>query len=253
MNFKKAFLIFSLLIFTFDCYSQQIENVDFTVTKDNIMIVTYDLTNGRYKELYDIKLTVVYGNSIIVPVSVAGDISKVSAGNNKKIEWNVLTDKSEIKGKIQAVVEISRTHSTKITGGPSNAFLSMLLPGLGDWGVLDKGSTVPISVTGAFLGSLYLAYNYKIESDKYYKQYHSQTLQSYIDESYKKANDNYQYFQIMMGVAGAIWLGDVIFVTVKGFQNRRDQLNGYTQNSQKVNFYFAGTPNSFQFGLVKKF
>ncbi len=210
--------------------------------------------NCTPKSLYDIKIKFIdENNGEIYPVSIIGDITKVNCGNGKKIEWDVLKDKSELKGKIRAIVEISKKYSTKVKGGPSNAFLSMLLPGLGEWGVMKEKSVFPLYVTGAFLGSLYFAFSTKIESNKFYDQYRQATTQFEMDTYYKNANDKYQTYQFFLGLAGTIWLGDVIYVTVKGFKNRREQLSGYSQIIKGVNIYFAGTPASFKMGLVKKF
>lgn len=274
MNTSKSFLIVFLLL-SFNCFSQQVENVDFTV-KDNVVIVTYDLVNCQSSELYDIKLTFVSESRNIYPNSITGDINSVSAGENKKIEWMVLSDKAELKGNIQAIVEISHiyystveisnTYSTKITGspskstkttgGPSNVFLSMILPGLGDIKVdkeNDKRHLKWYHISGIYLGAALCAYSYKLRSNKFYDEYLNSTTQSQIDGAYKSANDRHHAFLILVGVAGTVWLGDVIYVTVKGFKNRHEQLRHFSQNSPKINLYFVGTSKSFQIGLVKKF
>ncbi|MEI6749712.1 MAG: hypothetical protein WCM93_11185 [Bacteroidota bacterium] len=247
----KSFLIFLFFVFSFDCYSQQVQNVDFTV-KDDFIIVTYDLSGCPSKELYDIKLKVISDYNMIDPISVTGDIKRVSCGNDKRMVWNVLNDKAELKGKIQIELEISHTYSTKIVGGPSNAFLSMLLPGLGDVFV-NKTSKSWYYTSLFYLGAGYYAYLYKVQSDKFYNVYYNATNQYEKEAAYKSANDNYQRFQIFLGVAGVIWLADVIHVTVRGSKNRRIQLDSYTLNRPKVNLYFAGSPKNFQICLVKKF
>ena len=251
MSSRRTVLVILFIICNLCAFSQEFENVDFTV-KDNIVIITYDLINCPSRENYDIELKIISDNSAIKPNSITGDLKKVSAGRNKKIEWNVLNDKAELKGQIQVVLEIARTYSTKIIGGPSNAFLSMLLPGLGDHFV-NKESKSWYYISALYLGTAYYAYSNKVQSDEFYTQYHSATTQSEIEAAYKSANDKYHNYQLLLGVAGTIWLADVIHVTAKGFKNRRNQLNGYSQANPKMKLYLAGTHNSFQIRLVKKF
>lgn len=254
-NKSKIFLLSSLMITYVDCYSQKIENVDFTV-KNNFLIIKYDLVNCPPREIYNINVKIITESSIITPLSVVGDLHKVPAGRNKKIEWDVLKDRTELIGNIEVVVEIVQTYSTKIIGGPSNVVFSMLMPGLGDIFVNDKRESQIIKwyyVTGAFVGSAYLAYSSKLVSNNYYEQYHNATNQSLMDETYKLANDYYHTYQYMLGVAASIWIGDVIYVLVKGSNNRRAQLSKYAHQSPPLKLYFANTNNSFQIGFVKNF
>ncbi len=251
MYLIKSVLTILFILGNFCAYSQEIENVDFTV-KDNVVVITYDLVNCPSSESYDIELKIISDNNAIKPNSITGDIKKVSAGKNKQIEWNVLNDKTDLKGQIQVMVEITHTYSTKVIGGPSNAVFSMLLPGLGDHFV-NKESKSWYYISAVYLGTAYFAYSNKVQSDKFYAQYHSATTQSEIEAAYKSANDKYHNYQLLLGVAGTIWLADVIYVTAKGFKNRRNQLNGYSQANPKVKLYFAGSHNSFQVRLVKKF
>ena len=118
MNKNKLFFLFFLLIFSFRCYSQKIDNVDFSVI-NNTITVNYDLINCPKKHVYDIKLKVISNTNTFEPKSVSGDLIKVSPGKFKKIELDVLRDKTEFTGKIQTIVEISNSYSTKVSGGHS--------------------------------------------------------------------------------------------------------------------------------------
>ena len=251
MTGKKISLLFFMLAFVFGSQAQQVQNVDFIV-KDNILVVSYDLVGCLPKQLHDIKLSIICDGKTVDAVSLSGDLKKVSCGTSKKIEWNVLNDKTELKGKTQVTISISKTYSTKVEGGPSNAFLSMLLPGVGDYFV-SKPNKTWYYISALYLGSAYYACSNKIQSNKFYDQYHKASLQNEMDVAYKQANDKYQTFQLMLGVMGAIWVADVVYVTIKGFKNRKEQLNGLAYKEPTLKFYFAGTTNKFQFGFVKKF
>jgi hypothetical protein len=58
-------------------------------------------------------------------------------------------------------------------------------------------------------------------------------------------------------VTGAIWIADLLYVTIKGFNNRKSQLykrkNYLSQNTSNINLSVLATPSTFQIGLVKKF
>src|SRR5262249_15203807 len=94
--------------------AQKIENVDFTV-KENVLTVTYDLLNCPPKQLYDLRLLLVDERGKQTPaLSVTGDLKKQTQGTHKKIEWQVLLDMSELKGKVSVKVEIVKSYSAKI-------------------------------------------------------------------------------------------------------------------------------------------
>lgn len=245
--------LFSFIVFFISqvSYSQRIENVDFVV-KNNIIIVSYDLADCNAKQLYDLKLKVVCDGENITPKSISGDLNKISCGNHKKIEWDVLNDNMELKGNTQVIVTISKTYSTKITGGPSNAFLSMLLPGLGDH-YINKESKSWYYISLIYLGSAIYAYSAKTQSDNYYSQYHQAKTQPEMDAAYKSANDNYQTFQLLAGLTAAVWTTDVIYVAIRGFKNRKEQLNRFAVKEPLTKFYIVGTSNCFKIGVIKKF
>jgi hypothetical protein len=248
---KKISLLFTYVLLSLSCVSQQVRNVGF-FQKANTLVVSYDLVNCPKKEIYDIRLNVFLNGEQVPVYTTSGDLKNVTEGRNRKIVWDVLND-TELKGNVQVEVEVTNTRSTKIIGGPSNVFLSMLLPGLGhavDNNKQGAGTVVALS----FLGSAVVAAYCKQESDKLYKTYLQETEQSKIDEAYNNANTQYQLSQFWAGLAGAIWLTDVIYVTVQGFSNRaRQKRLMYSQNDTKVRLFMSSTLNNFQLGIIKRF
>ena len=103
-----------------------------------------------------------------------------------------------------------------------------------------------------YLGCAALGVKSYLSYSDNYTQYHNATLQPQMDLYYSKAKQDYTVTQVCFGAAAAIWIGDVIYVTVKGFQNRKQQLEGYSVAERKYNLYFAGTSQNFQIGLSKK-
>ena len=157
-------------------------------------------------------------------------------------------------------MQLTKSQYSKILGGPSNVFFSMLLPGLGDIRVNKYSNNSRtngwVFVTGIFLGSAYYTYtlnkNYKLD----YTRYHSATIQSDMDSYYASANTKYTNYQLMVGVTGAICAIDVLYVLIKGASNRKSQLyeRNLTQNkTQNFNLSFSATPSTLQIELVKKF
>jgi len=94
-------LIFLLFLFSSTiASSQQIENINFFLEGKNI-VVTYDFVNCTTSDMYDVSVVFVEQNqSRVTPISLSGDIKKVSCGS-KRIVWNVLNDREELSGKYQ--------------------------------------------------------------------------------------------------------------------------------------------------------
>ena len=264
---KKMFLLLPVILLSLTAMAQKIENVDFKV-KDSKVIITYDLTNCPDRTTYDISVKLKSeSGEVFYPKNPYGDLKEVSPGSGKTVTWDVLGDELEIKGNISAVVEIEKSHYTKtkkeklvygkVKGGPSNAFLSMLLPGLGD--VFVNRYTVPKKknvwwlVPLAYYGCLYGAVSEYSNYNTNYTAYHNATLQSDMDNYYSNAKTNYQNSQLYLGFAAAFWACDVLHVTVKGFKNRHRQLKGYSIIEPKTNLYLLPVNKGLQLGLVCKF
>jgi len=109
---KNTIIIFLSLLSVF-CKAQEIAHVDFQ-ERNSLLVITYDLLNCPSGSLYDVSVKFINENKMeILPISVSGDLKKLSCGLGKRIEWDVLRDKPELKGSIQAIVEISKKYSTK--------------------------------------------------------------------------------------------------------------------------------------------
>lgn len=114
-NFKHRFLCQAMmpilgLFYTPWVAAQDIQNVDFTVQNEKIIVV-YDLVNCTYDRSYDVKLYYTDQTGFSEAISVEGNLIKQSCGKQKVITWDVLKDKKELKGKIQLEVKIVRSYS----------------------------------------------------------------------------------------------------------------------------------------------
>ena len=113
----------------------------------------------------------------------------------------------------------------RCAGGPENALLSLIIPGLGMHKVTYGKSTGlgTMLPTYALLGG---GIGLKVYSNKEYKKYHDATTQAEMDEHYKSANlANYAFYGCMLA-GGLIWISDIIRVAVIGSQNLK-KFNAY--------------------------
>lgn len=107
----------------------------------------------------------------------------------------------------------------KAKGGPSNAFKSIIVPGLGVKPVTG-GQKNGIGRTVFAYGLLGAGIGCKIYSNTQYDHYQKATEQSEIDKYYKTAkNANYAFYGFAVA-AGAMWIYDIVWVASKGLKNQ---------------------------------
>jgi hypothetical protein len=107
------------------------------------------------------------------------------------------------------------------TGGPSNALLSLLVPGLGDHRV-TYGQKNGIGIAILAYGFIGAGIGCKIYSNNEYKKYHEATVQVEMDKYYESANSYNQTFYACIGIGAIAWLYDVVWVCVKGVKNKKE-------------------------------
>ncbi|MGC3977387.1 MAG: hypothetical protein QM751_03650 [Paludibacteraceae bacterium] len=106
------------------------------------------------------------------------------------------------------------------SGGPSNAFLSLLVPGLGDHRVSygkKNGVGVALSTYALIGGGIGL----KLYSNSEYKKYHAATEQTAMDKHYETANISNQAFYGCVIAGGIVWISDIIWVWSIGAKNAK--------------------------------
>ena len=142
-------------------------------------------------------------------------------------------------------------------GGPSNALLSIIVPGLGENFVnRGKGSILgqaipPWITTVSTLGLVGAGTYYNLESNKNYAQYHLATSQSDINFYYDKANSQHKLGYSLVAIGGALWLADVYWTLRKGSENKKEEKT-FNKN---VNITLIPTTidNNLALGLTLKF
>lgn len=221
-------------------HAQYISNICL-IQQGNTLEIHFDL-DAPQQELYTITPTIILrSGESIEPISMSGTNKDLSAGKSRIISWNVLNDLPVLQGEITAILYIRASGESKIdvngakriSGGPSNAFLSMVLPGLGDFFVNDPGERVKIKPTwimAGYLSSVALALYAYDQSKENYDEYLKAAQQHEMNEYYDNAveyRDNANFFAF---VAGAIWLTDIVHVALKGAKNFKGRSS--TKNSR---------------------
>ena len=164
---------------------------------------------------------------------------------------------------------------TKLKGGPSNAALNLVLPGLGhyfvsgDYNGKNRKATSFI-ITGAYVGSLAGAVLLNQKSDKEFEKYTE--LVNYRE--YQKdangnvigvrganeaqTNDHYEKGQslqrnamICLGLGGAILAGDLVYTFIRGNKNKKDWISAKT--SFKPSLFISSDGMATNIGIQLKF
>ncbi len=133
-------------------------------------------------------------------------------------------DKEKAARDKQAAKELAEKQKKALekppTGGPYNAFLSALVPGLGGHFV-EKGKIRPIMTSVTAIGLIGYGLMQKSTSSDYYSDYKKSNISSEKPSLYKKANDAHHNYYIATRIGAAIWIADIIWVAYKGMQNRK--------------------------------
>ena len=226
---KSLILLFPVIIifqFPINCQTNvQIKNVDFYLD-GNFIVVNYNITGSIPKEHMTIDLKfITEDNKLIVPQTVTGDVGTHHFGDGMKtIRWDIVEDHIILSDNLKAIVTI--TSAKILYGGPSNALLSTVIPGLGGYFV-EKNKTRSIVTTISTLGLIGYGISQKILADKYFDEYNKSTLQFEIEELYDKANNAHHKYYISTRVGVGIWIFDIIWVTIKGVNNKNEKKSYY--------------------------
>lgn len=225
-------------------YNPHIENISFKLV-DHQMELSYDIEGSRIGQLHRVELIVIdnMGN-IILPDSVSGDVGhEVQAGKSKVIIWDIHKEYDVVYGDFQPQIVLDGTEKYGVNGGPGNLFLSMVVPGLGDYFVTDYKSMIvkPYYKTAFTYGMLGLSLAAALSREQipavmgapgWYWDGNSvgsdgAALLEYKDDWWlmKAERTDYWLFpydsEIFLGIGIAAWLTDILWVARKGTQNNK--------------------------------
>ena len=140
-------------------------------------------------------------------------------------------------------------------GGPSSAFLSVLIPGTGDYLVNGgRGSMLgnghPMITTIGVYSLIGSGVFFKSQSNKNYDLYHKAINQEDINNYYDLANFQNKTAWTLIGLGGAVWIADIYWVIKTGANNKRIE----KETRKRLNIAFVPSfNNSYSFALTYKF
>jgi len=166
-------------------------------------------------------------------------------------------------------------NQTKLKGGPSNAALNLLLPGVGhyfvsgDYNGKNRKATSFI-ITGVYIGSLAGAVVLNQKSDQEFEKYTELVnFREYQKDANgniigirggneAQANDHYSKGQslqrnamICLGVGGAVLAGDLVYTFIRGNKNKKEWTSANT--SFKPNLFISSDGMATNIGIQLKF
>ena len=197
----KLFLIFTLVLtYIFvNTYSQittetkgQIQNVDFTMEDDKLLI-KYDIVNAGPKERFDIIVEIFTEKGEKIEASTfSGDLTNVTSGLSKIIFWHIKSDVVYLEDNIY--VELSARHINprviSYTGKGKAILLSTLAPGLGSLKITQKKYHIIKSVFAYSGIALSVYYNHKAYNslEDYNNSYEINERNKFFEDSENQNN-----------------------------------------------------------------
>jgi len=235
----KNIITILLLLLSFFVKAQKsdakIENLQLHV-QDQIVFIHYDILNTDTANLHNIQLYFTDESFVkyYFPSKVKGDIGlAVKGGKGKCITWSISEDMDNIPQKITPHLRINDEKINFHDGGPSNAWLSMLVPGLGDYFVADhrnmKFKPYLRTITSYGLITLgIIASKNRTQMTKWFPPQWKEVNRKwkYFEGYYAEIGEyNYHFFrsdaEILIAAGISIWAIDVLWVAAKGAKNKK--------------------------------
>lgn len=222
-----------------------------TITIPYLIVDTLaPIDKGAYQYQLQLYYTQDQGASYVGPLpNVQGHLGKGILPGQKKIIWYYAKADTVFTGNnVQFKIAGSYRPSVLGLGRGKAALYSLLLPGLGRPKVYQRSSFqrklwfVPTVLTYGLIATSIAT---KVASNNSYDQYKQATDATDANNLYNKANQQQRIFVGSLIAAGAIWLGDVVWVAMKGNQNRKKQRR-LIQKNQQIDRQF-GITTSYDF------
>ena len=95
-------------------FSQTLSNIDFFAEGKKV-IITYDLSDCKPSEFYDVTLNFVEQSTlkVTVPKTISGDIKNITCGS-KRIVWDIGADVSTLSGRFYPEMEVMKAKKSTI-------------------------------------------------------------------------------------------------------------------------------------------
>jgi hypothetical protein len=259
-----SFLILLILLPSFIISAQKIcENIELKSlgAYDNNIIIEYDIIEFNPGEYFNIGIYFLDDKSKShYPKSLSGDIGKkILGGLNRKIIWDASKDYNEINFLLRPQFIINGKKQGAQLGGPKWAYLSLAVPGLGDYFVVDHKTTVikPYFKTAAVLTLIGLGikglseretieelgfidyekiYSYEGYSWKYAIDEDGNLIPIYASHDISKAWLFFGDYEVFFAAAATIWFLDIIYVANRGKRNEEARKYFYDNGSLQLGY-----------------
>lgn len=245
---KRIFILTLLIISFFTARAQsprlKILSVE-TDTNLSCIKVKYNLKgHHNFRYLAWLSYSNNGGHSFRKVRSVSGDIGdSIIPGKDKTVNWAFLKDNPYFTGKNIIFRIESQVMDRVATGGPENAWLSLLVPGLGDPKVRN-GLNYGL-ITAATYGLLASGIIFNFHSQNLAHLYNTRVpnTEKEHENLYVRAHDATVASQILLISGFAVWAADIIGVYRRGLENKR---MGLTKNQRAMNAW--AMPGSMALG-----
>jgi len=210
-------------------------NVDITI-EQNKAFIHYDIRAGGGKPVHRVDLKFLDEQyNLVSPTSLSGDIGiNITGGTDKTIVWDITQDMELLGSDIRPVIFVDgASRQFNNTGGPKNALLSVLMPGLGDYFVADPRMMTfkPYMRTLSSFGLI--ALGFYLGEQRYQEEGHWEltlkpnanrlTGEDRFYDRYVEGSMKYAWFkgdkEVIITMGAALWAADVIWVLSRGSNN----------------------------------
>jgi len=228
----------------------RVENVDFFLERENL-IITYDIVKAKTGETFDVsvKISTVKGTPIKA-YALSGDVGQgVYGGNFKRITWNLAKDNVLIDDEIFVeVIAVAPKLSPYMLDSKNvsvgGAMLrSLAFPGWGN--TYAKGGGAYWIMGIAAYGTLGATVYFNNQAHNNYENYKVSTDATERSQLYQDANDSYDMQKTFMFVAGAIWIGDIIWTGLQA----KNIIKKAGQSKVSVGYYYDPAVRTPMFSL----
>lgn len=229
MHLRTIFLL-SLIIQSVYAFSQLgrnpiINNIKYQ-TKGDSLIITYQISETKKSAKYLIEVDVIEDTSFrkIGLTSAEGDIGYL--GYLDQDSTYQIIAKLSLLNLQKSIFKVNvRVNAYEKLGGPSNALISLVLPGFGGYYVFEKKAQSKYFLLTAASSVLVLAtLNARSKYKEIYSRYQkSNFYQGDIDENYRQASKHYKQYKILLYSTMFVWASDVTMVALKGYSNKKNK------------------------------
>jgi len=239
-------------------------------TSEKINIAYHLLETKKLNLTYNINLyySADLGKSFIGPMQlVSGDVGQsVPPGTSKQISWDFLNEApnlaekgNTLKLQFKIIAQINPASAEaykKKLGGPGNAFLSLLIPGAGDYKVYGGHKSAYAAITFLTWGALGTGLLFRLSAQRNYDRYLESNNTAELDHFFFLAESHHKASRILITSAIVVWALDVALVAYRGFRNLKKRRAITLFNKKiypKLGFGYNPRFNQPNVGLSLKF